>query len=86
MSSSESQAKYLVPYLWMMLNATLFSAEWLVVLLVLICVYIIARKQLLSRGVMQDDSGVYDTATSSLGTSSHGGSPKINVEVFSFPV
>merc|ERR1712166_45109 len=69
----------------MMLNATLFSAECLVVLLVLICAYIIARKQLLSR-VMQDDSGVYDTVTSSLGPSSHGGSPEINVEVFSSPV
>merc|ERR1712086_81542 len=69
----------------MMLNAALFSAECLVVLLVLICVYIIARKQLLSR-VMQDDNGVYDTVTSSLGPSSHGGSPEINVEVFSSPV
>merc|ERR1712166_1299994 len=69
----------------MMLNATLFSAECLVVLLVLICAYIIARMQLLSR-MMQEDSGVNDTATSSLGPSSHGGSPKINVEVFSFPV
>ena len=70
----------------MMLNAALFSAECLVVLLVLICVYIIARKQLLSRGAMQDDSGVYDTVTSRLGPSSHVGSPQINVEVSSFHV
>ena len=71
----------------MMLNATLFSAECLVVLLVLICVYIIARRDATSvSGVMQDDSGVYDTVTSSLGPSSHGGSPEINVEVFSSPV
>jgi len=69
----------------MMLNSAMFSAECLVVILVLICAYIIARMQLLSR-MMQEDSGVNDTATSSLGPSSHGGSPKINVEVFSFPV
>jgi len=70
----------------MMLNAALFSAECLVVVLVLVCVYIIARKQLLSRGAMQDDSGVYDTVTSRLGPSSHVGSPQINVEVSSFHV
>ena len=71
----------------MMLNATLFSAECLVVLLVLSCVYIIARPDATSvSGVMQDDSGVYDTVTSRLGPSSHVGSPQINVEVSSFHV
>ena len=67
----------------MMLNATLFSAECLVVLLVLICVYIIARRDATSvSGVMQDDSGVYDTVTSRLGPSSHDGSLPVHIRSY----
>ena len=75
----------------MMINAALFSAECLVVLLVLTGVYVIAQK-VLSRKESRDGSYVYDEVTSnpsndsgSLGPSSHsgshGGSPRINIEI-----